>query len=143
MEASHQAIACDLSKPRDLKMVHVPRRGAGSGCQPRSRCTRVCQLWRSGLWSPGWHLFHHSLSPARTGCDKSMEFGLRQSGFYLLALQPLAKRLVILSFGLHIRRTGPVPSRGLNGRRRPIVETLAGCSLCTHRETEAQHSVWP
>lgn len=25
MEASHQAIACDLSKPRDLKMVHVPR----------------------------------------------------------------------------------------------------------------------
>lgn len=27
MEASHQAIACDLSKPRDLKMVHVPRPG--------------------------------------------------------------------------------------------------------------------
>lgn len=93
MEASHQAIACDLSKPRDLKMVHVPRPGGQAASRGQGARGPVSSA-RSGLLSSGWHCFHHPLSPARTWCDKSVEFGPGQSGFHILALQPLAKRLM-------------------------------------------------
>lgn len=82
MEASHQAIACDLSKPRDLKMFRVPRPGGQAASRGQGAHGSVSSA-RSGLPSSEWHPFYHPLSPARTWCDKSMEFGLRQSGFYI------------------------------------------------------------